>query len=133
MSDDHSPARPLRVFVVEDDPTAQETYRLHLEAAGHAVSAAFDMRYALQRLATRQYDVLIVDIGLPDGDGWKLMREVKLAHPLFAVAITARSSEADRERSRAVGFRRHLVKPLHLRELDEVLREAAASREANQG
>ena len=126
-----APVRPLRIFVVEDDPAEQEIYRLHLEGAGHLVSAAFDMKYALQRLATRRYDVLIVDIGLPDGDGWKLMREVKLVHPLFAVAITARSSEADRERSRAVGFRRHLVKPLLLRELDEMLRKAAASREAD--
>ena len=125
MSADPLPARPLRVFVVEDDPAEQESYRLHLEAAGHAVSAAFDMKYALKRLAARRYDVLIVDIGLPDGDGWELMRTVELAHPLFAVAVTARGSDADREKSRAVGFRRHLVKPLRLGELDAVLREAA--------
>ena len=125
MSDDHQPTRLLRIFVVEDDPVMQETYRLHLEAAGHTVSAAFDMSYALQRLANRRYDVLIVDIGLPDGDGWEMMREVKLAHPLFAVAVTARSSEADREKSRMAGFRHHLAKPLLLRDLDEVLREAA--------
>ena len=132
MTNDHQPVRPLSIFVVEDDPAMQETYRSHLEAAGHTVSAAFDMQYALQRLATRRYDVLIVDIGLPDGDGWELMREVKLAHPLFAVAVTARNSQADQEKSRAVGFRRHLVKPLRLGELVEVLREAAATFDADQ-
>ena len=131
MTNDHPPVRPLSIFVVEDDPAMQETYRSHLEGAGHAVSAAFDMKYALQRLATRHYDVLIVDIGLPDGDGWELMREVKLARPLFAVAVTARNSPADQEKSRVAGFRRHLVKPLRLGELDEVLREAATPFEAD--
>ena len=125
MSDDHPPVRPLHIFVVEDDPAEQEIFRVHLEAAGHTVSAAFNMKYALQRLASRRYDVLIVDIGLPDGDGWELMREVRLAHPLFAVAVTARNSGADREQSCAAGFRHHFVKPVRLREIDEVLREAA--------
>ena len=123
-SPDPQSVRPLNIFVVEDDPEMQKTLRLYLEGAAHTVSAAFDMQYALQRLATRRYDVLIVDIGLPDGDGWELMREVKLVHPLFAVAVTARNSEADRQRSREVGFRRHLAKPLRFGDLDEVLREA---------
>ena len=119
------PIRPLRIFIVEDDPEMQKTYRQYLEAAGHAVSAAFDMAYALHRLATKRYDVLIADIGLPDGNGWEMMRNVQLAHPLFAIAVTGRDSEADREQSREAGFRHHLIKPLRIQQLDQVLREAA--------
>ena len=125
QSENGDAIRPLHVFIVEDDPEMQKTYRLHLETAGHTVSAAFGMRNAFHRLAARRYDVLIVDIGLPDGDGWEMMRNVRLAHPLFAIAVTARNSEADREESRSVGFRYHLAKPLRLRELDDALREAA--------
>lgn len=125
ISHDPPSPRPLRIFVVEDDPEMQKTYRRHLESAGHTVSAAFDVAFALHRLAANRYDVLIVDIGLPDGNGWEMMHQVKLAHPLFAIAVTARGSEEDREKSQAAGFRHHLVKPLRLSELDAVLREAA--------
>ena len=59
------PMRPLRIFVVEDDPEMQKAYRLYFEAHGHTVSAAFSVGYALERLARVPYDVLIVDIGLP--------------------------------------------------------------------
>ncbi len=119
------PVRPLRIFVVEDDPEMQKAYRLYFEAHGHTVSAAFSMGYALERLARAPYDVLIVDIGLPDGDGWELMRTVKLFRPLFAIAITVRSTDEDRVKSQAAGFRRHLVKPWHLADLDAALHEAA--------
>ncbi len=117
---------PLRVFLVEDDPEEHKFLFLYLEACGHKVSAAFDVAHALQRLATIRYDALICDIGLPDGDGWELMRSVRLFHPLYAIAITGRTGEDNAAKSRAAGFRRHLLKPIILSELDEALNEAAA-------
>ncbi len=117
--------RPLRIFVVEDDPEMQKTYRFYFESYGHTMSAAFGMQYALERLATNRYDVLIVDIGLPDGDGWELMRTVRFFHPLYAIAITSCNTDADRAKSKAAGFRHHLLKPWRLSELDAALREAA--------
>ena len=123
----HLTTPPLRVFLVEDDPEEHKFLFLYLESCGHKVSAAFDMAHALQRLAMIRYDVLICDIGLPDGDGWELMRSVRFFHPLYAIAITGRAEADYAAKSRAAGFRHHLLKPLLLSELDEALKEAAAS------
>ncbi len=117
--------RALRIFVVEDDPEMHRAYKFYFESRGHTVSAAFSVAYARERLAVKPYDLLIVDIGLTDGDGWELMNTVKLFRPLYAVAITARDTESDRAKSAAAGFRRHLVKPWHVADLDATLVEAA--------
>ena len=118
-------ARPLKVFVLEDDPETLKLLSSYLEMLGHAVSSSFSVAYARERLATVRYDVLISDIGLPDGDGWELMNTVKLFHPLYAIALTGRNSDDDRAKSQAAGFRHHLLKPCRLSELDDALRKAA--------
>jgi two-component system CheB/CheR fusion protein len=72
--------------------------------------------------------VLISDVGLPDGTGWDLLtrlREEKLPHPGFAVAASGFGSPADREQSKAAGFRHHLLKPFSPDDLDRLLEEAA--------
>ncbi len=117
--------RPLRVFILEDDPETLKMLSLYLETLGHTVSSSFTVAYARERLAAVRYDVLISDIGLPDGDGWDLLQTVKLFHPLYAIAITGRNTDDDRSRSRAAGFRHHLLKPCRLSELDAAMRKAA--------
>ena len=118
-------AQPLRVFVVEDDPETLKVLALYLEALGHTVASSFTVAYALERLAAVPYDVLLSDISLPDGDAWDMMRDVKFFQPLYAIAITARSTDEDRAKSKAAGFRHHLLKPCRFSELDAALREAA--------
>ena len=127
MSDSESveAVRPLRVFVLEDDPETLKLLSSYLEILGHTVTSSFTVAYARERLASVRYDVLISDIGLPDGNGWDLMNTVKFFHPLYAIALTANSSEADRVKSKTAGFRHHLLKPCRLSELDSALREAA--------
>ena len=115
----------LRVFVVENHHDTRALLCLMIEALGHVVVAAETMDQALHALAQEAYDVLISDIGLPDGDGWELMRRLRGHGPVYAVALSGFSLSTDRARSRQVGFRHHLVKPYGIEQLPSVLREAA--------
>jgi CheY-like chemotaxis protein len=76
-------------------------------------------------LAQSQFEVLLSDIGLPDGSGWELLERQPLARRVFAVAMSGFGMNADNGRSRAAGYRHHLVKPFKLAELDRLLHEAA--------
>ncbi|MBE7211424.1 MAG: response regulator [Gluconacetobacter diazotrophicus] len=117
----------LRVFVVENHPDTLKYLRMYLEMLEHTVLSAGTMGEAVVALPLANCDVLISDIGLPDGDGWELMRQVqgKLARPLYAIAMSGFGLNADHLRSREVGYRHHLLKPFKPTELDAMLAEAA--------
>ena len=114
---------PLRILVVENYPDTLHYLTLFLEDQGHTVVPAMDMAGAMAAFPGSDADVLICDIGLPDGDGWELME--RLQTDVFAIAITGYGTHGDRERSRAAGFREHLTKPFKLAALAKILHEAA--------
>jgi len=116
----------MHIFLVENHPDTLKWLTLYLEELDHTVTPARTMREALEALPSTDCDVLISDIGLPDGDGWELMRNLRLLHPIFAIAMSGFGMNADRAKSKAAGFRHHLLKPFQPDELDAVLDEAAA-------
>ena len=118
-------SRLLRIFVVEDHPDTLQALCLYLQYVGHTVRSARTKREALKKIAGGDYDVLISDIGLPDGTGWDLIREMGHYRPQFAIAMSGYGTVADRERSAEAGFRHHLIKPVSLEKLAAVLDEAA--------
>ena len=113
-------SRPLRgnvVFVVEDDDDARELVASVLRSAGAEVMTAVSMASALDRMAGVVPDVLLLDLGLPGGDGCELLsriREMKgfEARAVPAVALTAYARASDRDRALAAGFLHYLVKPV---------------------
>ena len=108
----------LRVLVVDDNIDAAELLAEALQAAGHATRVAHDAPQALAAARSFAPQVAVLDIGLPVMDGYELaarLRAEGLAPRLMAV--TGYGQETDRERSRAAGFERHLVKPIDLDEL----------------
>jgi CheY-like chemotaxis protein len=119
---------PLRILVVENhDDTRQMLDRL-LTRGGHSIFEASTMEEALQLLQAQGIDVLLSDIGLPDGDGWELLERAKSLGQFYAIAISGYGTLADKSRSREVGFRHHLVKPFTTDEIDILLMEAADER-----
>ena len=116
--------KSLKVFLVENHADTLESLRLYLEDAGHKVSTAMTVAQTLALLPKVGCDVLICDIGLPDGTGWELMS--KLPHNIFGVAMSGFGMNADSEKSKAAGFRHHLLKPFKAAELDKILAEASA-------
>jgi CheY-like chemotaxis protein len=119
---------PLRIFVVENHADTLKYLRLYLEQLNHVVESAQTMGEALTVLAREKFDVLISDIGLPDGDGWELLRRAGPSRPDYAIAMSGFGLSADRTKSREAGFRNHLLKPFMPDDLARNLEEAAAER-----
>lgn len=103
-----------------------------LEELGHTVMVADSMSRALRDVPASNCDVLISDIGLPDGDGWQLLARLDLPKPVYAIAMSGFGMTSDRLRSKAVGYRHHLVKPMGLEQLENILKDAAAELEKPQ-
>jgi CheY-like chemotaxis protein len=120
-----APPRVLRIFVVENHRDTLKSLTMYLESFGHSVQSARTMQAALAALPKADCDILISDLGLPDGDGWELLRKVKFPRPVYAIAISGYGTEADQEKSRAAGFRHHIVKPFGGEELGPIIEEAA--------
>ena len=116
---------PMRIFLVENHPDTLSYMRRHLLRAGHEVETAETFSDALREIPGKPRDVLIADLGLPDGDGWSLLAQLGDARPPFAIAISGRSSPEDRARSAEAGFQEHLVKPFSPDELDLALQKAS--------
>jgi signal transduction histidine kinase/CheY-like chemotaxis protein len=121
----------LRVLVVDDNTDAAQMLAALLEVQGHAVSVEYDARGALARARDEHPDVLLLDIGLPDMDGYELARRLR-AQPENAgatlVALTGYGQGQDRAEARQAGFDHYLVKPADLNEVNEVLAWAEARR-----
>lgn len=122
--------RPLRIFVVEDHPDTLNVILLYLRRLGHQVFHATTMAEALAAIPAAGCDVLISDVGLPDGNGWELMSRLKQEgrpHPGFGIVISGFGSKADRAKSQAAGYRQHLLKPFNARDLSAALAVATQS------
>jgi DNA-binding response OmpR family regulator len=107
-----------RVLVVEDDTNLRLTLVDNLEEEGYAVQAASTLAEARAQWKAASFDVVVLDIMLPDGDGYTLCREMRQAGtPSRVLMLTARTLEDDVVRGFDVGADDYLAKPYRLREL----------------
>ena len=125
------PSCALRVFVVENHRDTREYIQMYLEMLGHTVETADTMTKALAALPLADCDLLISDIGLPDGDGWLLMQQLKPPRSIYAVAMSGFGMGADQLKSKEAGFRQHLLKPINPQEFDRMLEDAAREKLAS--
>ena len=112
----------LRILVVDDSADGRTLTSLVLTQAGASVTAAASARDALQMLHLGRPDVIVSDIGLPDEDGYELIRQIRqfeAEHGGFlpAVALTGYARAEDRDRILAAGFQAHVSKPVEPVEL----------------
>jgi PAS domain S-box-containing protein len=115
----------MRVLLVEDHvDTARATARL-LERSGYKVTWADSVAAALRLTAEQTFDVVVSDLGLPDGDGHALMRQIKERYGLPGIALSGFGMENDIAHGREAGFLEHLVKPVDVATLDQALRRVA--------
>ncbi|MDB6172420.1 MAG: hypothetical protein JWL59_1731 [Chthoniobacteraceae bacterium] len=115
----------LRIFLVENHTDTLKYMRMYLETLGHHVEVASSMTSALDQIPALEIDLLISDIGLPDGDGWELLQRLTAVRPIYAVAMSGFGMNSDRAKSLAVGYRHHLIKPFMPDELDPILADAS--------
>jgi two-component system CheB/CheR fusion protein len=129
-----APAKLLRILLVEDHADTAAAMADLLSGLGHKVTVAGGVAAALaavERLTAGKsgpaLDLVISDLGLPDGNGHELMRKLSRRYGLKGIALSGYGMEDDREKSLQAGFSRHLTKPVQLRALQAVIREVAAT------
>jgi signal transduction histidine kinase len=125
-ADEQAPAHPevLRVLVVEDVPTNQMLIRRVLEKRGHQVEVAENGREAVQRAASFVYDIILMDVQMPEMDGYQAtaaIREMPASSRVPIVALTAHAMPGDRERCVAAGMDAYLTKPINVHELVQLV------------
>ena len=124
---DKLPLNGMRILVVDDEVDTRELIAFILEQAGAKVTTAVSAMEALQVIAQTKLDVLVSDIGMPDMDGYMLMRQIRAMQSernsqIRAIALTAYAGEIDQQQALAAGFQLHIPKPID----PEVLIEAIA-------
>ncbi len=116
-----SERRSVRLLLVEDHEDTNRSLTRLLRRRGYDVYPAYDVRSALDLAATKQFDVLVSDIGLPDGSGTDLLKALRAKGEVLGIALSGYGMEEDVRRSRDVGFSHHLVKPVDLNKLDSII------------
>jgi HAMP domain-containing protein/signal transduction histidine kinase/CheY-like chemotaxis protein len=116
--------QPMRILLVEDHEDTNRSLTNLLRRRGYHVQSALTFQSALELSANGKFDVLISDLGLPDGSGIDLIQKLASKPPL-GIALTGFGMEADIRKSREVGFQHHLVKPIDLNKLDSLIQEGA--------
>ena len=106
-----------RILVVEDEPDIRRFARMALESEGHEVFEAATLQRGLIEAGSRRPDLAIVDLGLPDGDGITLIRELRSWSTAAVIVLSARSGEADKIGALDAGADDYLVKPFGAGEL----------------
>ena len=118
------PAQTSRVLVVDDNMDAADMLVMMLQMSGHEVKAAYFGQTALEIAVEYQPDVVLLDIGLPDMDGYEVARHLRQqpqTKDVWLIAMTGYGQDSDRQRSQEAGFDHHLVKPVDPQKLKDLL------------
>jgi CheY-like chemotaxis protein len=110
-----------RILVVEDHSDTLRSMQLLLRRLGYEVLAAENMTDALQTAKEQPFDILLSDIGLPDGSGLELLKRIRQRRDVPALALSGFGMDEDVERSRDAGFSDHLIKPVSIDRLQAAI------------
>jgi DNA-binding response OmpR family regulator len=116
--------QPRRILLVEDHKDTAVVVRFILEQRGYAVTHAASCDEASRCVASDPVDLLICDIGLPDGSGLDLVRRIQLDCSIPAIAVSGFGTEEDVRRSLDAGFQSHLTKPFDIQSLLSAIERA---------
>ncbi len=119
----------LRILLVDDHEDTSMVLKLLLARQGYEVHTAASVREGIAIASANPFDILISDIGLPDGSGLDLIRELKLHGAVKGIALSGFGMEGDIQRSRDAGFAEHLIKPVSFQKIREVIDRLLASPE----
>ena len=118
-------SKPLRILLVEDHQDTRRALSRLLTHFGHNVVTAGNVEGAMDIMGANNIDVVLCDIGLPDGSGYEVAAHVRAKGHIKAIALTGFGTEQDVQRSKDAGFDFHLVKPINFQELQSVLEQSA--------
>ena len=124
--DSYNSGKSLRILVVEDHSETLETLSRLLSHFGHEISVADGAQNAMNMIDSKEFDVVLCDIALPDGSGYDVITEAKRKRPVKAVALSGFAATEDIDRGTQAGFDFYLAKPVDFHELRSVLGQIAA-------
>jgi PAS domain S-box-containing protein len=119
-----APIKPKRILVVDDNLDAARSLAMLLTMCGHEVRTAADGIEAIDAAQAFTPQIIFMDLGMPRMDGLEAsrrIRELENGHAIVIIALTGWGQEADRQRTRAAGIDKHLVKPVSVEALEAVL------------
>jgi PAS domain S-box-containing protein len=119
-------SKPLRILLVEDHQDTRRTLSRLLTHFGHNVVTADNVEDAMSIMGSDNIEVVLCDIGLPDGSGYEIAAQARAKGNIKAIALTGFGTEQDVRRSKEGGFDFHLVKPINFQELQTALDAPAA-------
>jgi two-component system, chemotaxis family, CheB/CheR fusion protein len=125
---EHAPLR-LRILLVEDHSDTASALADLLRVQGHLVRVAGTVAQALALAEKGDLDLVVSDLGLPDGSGQDLMRKLSQRFHLRGIALSGYGMEDDVRRSREAGFEQHLTKPVNLQALEAAIQQVASQQE----
>ena len=117
------PGRRLRILLVDDHTETREGLERLLQRQGYLVESAVDMTSALRAADSQEFDLLISDLGLPDGSGHEVMERLRGRQSIKGIAISGFGAQDDLDKSKASGFSEHLLKPFEFARLREVIQQ----------
>jgi Signal transduction histidine kinase len=123
--------RGLRILLVDDHKDTCTALEKLLVRRGYLVAATHNMRSAMEAAVRNQFDLLISDIALPDGNGMELMMQVRAISKIPGIAISGFGNNGDIEKSLEAGFAEHLIKPVKLDALEAAIERAIATEAAS--
>jgi CheY-like chemotaxis protein len=126
----------VHILIVEDDADSRNVLAVLLQRLGALVEAVASAKEAFDRLSHRRPDVLVSDIGMPDEDGYSLMRRVREMggdRKLPAIALTAYARKQDEDEAIASGYDRHLPKPVAPADLIRAIKSITTPSHTPQG
>lgn len=120
---------PQRILLVEDHADTVDVLTAILEKLGHSVRAGRSIAEGEHLVREAEFDLVLCDVGLPDGTGIEFLRILRRSSAAPAIALTGYGAPADVERCLAAGFSAHLTKPVDMDHLDAVIRRTVAANE----
>lgn len=113
-----------RVLIVDDNVDAADSLAMLLNIDGHEAAAAYSATAALEAVERWKPEIVLLDVGLPEVDGYEIARRLRASNPvpgIRLIALTGYGRDEDRERAREAGFDDHLLKPADMEALQRLL------------
>jgi signal transduction histidine kinase len=118
---DQPEREPLRILLVDDHADTREALQKLLSRRGYEVEAAESVQSALDLASKTHFDLLVSDIGLPDGSGLDIMQALRDTQHMRGIALSGFGMQQDIDRSKAAGFAEHLIKPVNFSQLQAAI------------
>ena len=131
-----TPGNSLQILIVDDNRDAADSCAMLLELSGHVARTAYSAQQALELGGQLQPDVLLLDIGLPDFNGYELARRIRASdwgHNVALIAVTGWGQDSDRRQALDAGFDQHLTKPIAPEALTSLLQSLRPGRRSGPG